>query len=35
MSSLSETILQHVGANPVVGLNSLDGAGNTVKTNLT
>lgn len=35
MSSLSEAVLQHAGANPVVGLNSLDGAGNTVKTNLT
>lgn len=35
MSSLSETVLQHVGANPVVELNSLNGAGNTVVTNLT
>lgn len=35
MSSLSETVLQHAGANPVAGLNSVDGAGNTVKTNLT
>lgn len=35
MSDLSETVLQHVGANPVVGLNSLDCAGKTVNTNLT